>query len=318
VQAQRTLSSRHLSWVFKGAFILLFIYFLTRANLHTILASLLAATPWPLILSLLILVPFIWAKSMRWGVILRGMGAQPPGEIRLFIYYTIGLFLGGVTPGQFGDIAKGWYLRADHVPLKTAMTSVVIDRVCDMLIMALLGMAALTDYVGLVAPELLLSAQAGTLILAGASGLLVSERFRRWLAGLLDREPLRKLRISRLLDFQFSLFSDSWLTLLIFTLLSIGLNLLRGWLLFVALGLNIPLFSVFAAITLIAIFQVLPVSIAGFGVREAILIITLQHYGYSIESALSLSLLLLLLNIQQIGIGFLVSLFFPIPAENNE
>lgn len=317
MQAQRTLSSRHLSWLFKGAFILLFIYFLTRANLHTILASLLAAAPWPLILSLLILAPFIWAKSVRWGVILRGMGIRPPAERRLFTYYTIGLFLGGVTPGQFGDIAKGWYLKGDQVPLKAAMTSVVVDRVCDMLIMALLGMAALTDYVGLVAPELLLGAQAGTLTLAGASGLLVSERFRRWLAGLLDRGPLRRLGAGRLLDFQFSLISDSWLALLAYTLLSIGLNLLRGWLLFEALGLNVPLFSVFAAITLIAIFQVLPMSIAGFGVREAILIITLQRYGYPIESALSLSLLLLMLNIQQIIVGFVVSLFFPVPAENN-
>ncbi|NTW98025.1 MAG: flippase-like domain-containing protein, partial [Oscillochloris sp.] len=156
MQAQRTLNSRHLSWLFKAGFILLFIYFLTRANLHTILASLIAAAPWPLILSLLILPPFVWAKSVRWGVILRGMGARPPSDWRLTIYYTIGLFLGGVTPGQFGDIAKGWYLKADDVPLQTAMTSVVIDRVCDMLIMALLGIAALTDYVGLVAPELLL------------------------------------------------------------------------------------------------------------------------------------------------------------------
>jgi glycosyltransferase 2 family protein len=315
VQAQRTLSSRHLAWIFKGAFILLFIYFLTRANLHTILESLFAAAPGPLILSLLILPPFVWAKSVRWGVILRGMGVRPPSDWRLSIYYTIGLFLGGVTPGQFGDIAKGWYLQADDVPLQTAMTSVVVDRVCDMLIMALLGMAALTDYVGLVSPELLLGAQVGTVALALGSGLLISERFRSWLAQVADSGPLRRLHLGRLLDFQFSLISGSLPLLLAYTLLSIGLNLLRGWLLFVALGLTIPLFSVFAVITLIAIFQVLPVSIAGFGVREALLVITLQHYQYPIESALSLSLLLLLLNIQQIVVGFLVSLFFPVRAE---
>ena len=118
-----------------------------------------------------------------------------------------------------------------------------------------------------------------------------------------------------MLNFQFSLISGALPLLLAYTLLSIGLNLLRGWLLFVALGITIPLFSVFAVITLIAIFQVLPVSIAGFGVREALLVITLQHYQYPIESALSLSLLLLLLNIQQIVVGFLVSLFFPVRAE---
>ena len=68
-------------------------------------------------------------------------------------------------------------------------------------------------------------------------------------------------------------------------------------------------------ITLIAIFQVLPISIAGFGLRETLLIMTLQRYEYPLETALSLSLLLLLLNIEQIVVGFGVSLFFPIPAE---
>ncbi|NTW98274.1 MAG: UPF0104 family protein, partial [Oscillochloris sp.] len=162
----------------------------------------------------------------------------------------------------------------------------------------------------------LLGAQVGTVGLALASGLLISERFRRWLALLLDKGPLRRLQAGRLLSFQFSLISRALPVLLFYTLLSIGLNFLRGWLLFVALGLNVPLFSVFAVITLIAIFQVLPVSIAGFGVREALLILTLQRYGYPIEGALSLSLLLLVLNIQQIVVGFLVSLFFPVQAEN--
>ncbi|NTU83392.1 MAG: flippase-like domain-containing protein [Chloroflexales bacterium] len=316
MQARRTLNRAHLTWLFKGAFVLLFLYFLTKADFSSILSSLAHVDIAPLLLSLLILPLFVWAKSVRWGVILRDMGLAPPSDWRLSIYYTIGLFLGGVTPGQFGDLAKGWYLRADEVPLQPAMTSVVVDRVYDMLIMALLGMLALVDYVGLVSPELLLLAQVGTVALAMGSGLLISERCRRWLARLFDQGALRRLQIGRLLDFRFSLLSRSLPALLGLTVLSIGLNLLRGWLLFIALGLSIPLFSVFAVITLIAIFQVLPVSIAGFGVREALLIVTLQRYGYPLEMALSLSFLLLLLNIEQIVVGFIVSLFFPVQVEN--
>ena len=315
VQARSTLPRVQVSWLIKAAFVLLFLYFLTKANLTTLLASLTQIALWPLLGSLLLLPFFVWAKSARWGAILHTMGVTPPSDWQLSIYYTIGLFLGGVTPGQFGDLAKGWYLRTDAVPLQLAMTSVVVDRVYDMLIMALLGMLALVDFVGLVPPELLLAAQIGTVALALGSGLLVSQRARHWVAQVLDRGVFKRLPLKQWLDFRFSLLNRSLPLLLGLTLLSIGLNLLRGWLLFLALGLNVPLFSVFAVITLIAIFQVLPISIAGFGLRETLLIMTLQRYDYPLETALSLSLLLLLLNIEQIVVGFGVSLFFPIPAE---
>jgi uncharacterized membrane protein YbhN (UPF0104 family) len=193
----------------------------------------------------------------------------------------------------------------------------VIDRVYDMLIMALLGMLALINYVGMVPPQVLVGAQIGVVALGLGSALLISQRFRALLVRLFDQGVLKRLQLGRLLSFRFSLFSPSLPLLLGLTLLSTAFNLLRGWLLFAALGLSIPLFSVFAVITLIAIFQVLPISIAGFGVREALLILTLQHYGYRIEDALSLSLLLLLLNIQQIVVGFVVSLLFPIPVESH-
>jgi glycosyltransferase 2 family protein len=268
-----------------------------------------------LLLAFLVLPLFVWAKAARWGVILQGMGVRPPTTWQLCIYYTIGLFLGGVTPGQFGDIAKGWYIRNDELPLPTAMLSVVVDRLCDMLVMALLGVIALLDYVDLLPPQLLFAAQAGTILLALASGLLISQRFRNWLARVFNRRVFQRLRISQLIGFQFSAFNRSWPVLLGFTCLSIAANVLRSWLLFEAGNITIPFFSVFAVITLIAIFQVLPISIAGFGVRESLLVLVLQAYGYSVEAALSLSLLLFLLNIQQIVIGFLVSLFYPLQME---
>jgi uncharacterized protein (TIRG00374 family) len=315
VQASRSPNVNKLSWIIKVGFILLFLYFVSRANIVTLFESLRGVHLVPFMLAFLVLPAFVCAKAVRWGVILNDMGVQPPGIWRLCIYYTIGLFLGGVTPGQFGDIAKGWYIRSERLPLQTAMLSVVVDRLCDMLIMALLGGIAIFDFADLLPPQLFLVAQIGILFLAIGSGLLVSQRFRNWLAVLLDRTVLQRLRVSQFVGFQFSAFSRSWLVLLSFTLLSIACNVLRSWLLFEAGNIDIPFFSVFAVITLIAIFQILPISIAGFGVRESLLILVLQSYGYGIEAALLLSLLLFLLNIQQIVIGFCVSLFYPLQME---
>ncbi len=315
MQVQRSSRRPLLTWFVQGVFLLLLLYFLSRADLRAVGMTLAAVEPLPLSLALLALLPFAWLKALRWGGIIRDMGLPAPRIVRLWIYYLIGLYLGGVTPGQLGDLAKGWYLRNHQIPLQAAVTSVVVDRIYDLLVIAGLGMLALLDYRGLVPAQWLVGAQLGVIGLGFASALLISQRFRLWLADWLDRSLLQRLQIGRLLSFRFSLRSRYMPLLLLITLLSIGVNLWRGWLLFVALDLQLSLFSIFAVIILIAIFQVLPISIAGFGVRETLLIITLQRYGYGIEEALALSLLLLLLNLQQIFVGFVLALFYPIPAE---
>ena len=91
------------------------------------------------------------------------------------------------------------------------------------------------------------------------------------------------------------------------------MTIVRIYLLFVSMSLvNIPLLAIVSSTALIAILQALPISFAGIGVRDAILVLVLGRYGYSIEQALTLSALYLLLNIEHIVVGFLVSLRYPL------
>jgi glycosyltransferase 2 family protein len=97
------------------------------------------------------------------------------------------------------------------------------------------------------------------------------------------------------------------------SLLSATFTFYRLWLLFDALSLSaVPLYVVVGVSALIAVLQVLPISIAGVGVRDAALIAVLVPYGYSAEQALSLSALFLLINLQHIAVGFIVSFWFPL------
>ena len=63
---------------------------------------------------------------------------------------------------------------------------------------------------------------------------------------------------------------------------------------------------------LISILQALPISFSGVGVRDAILIAVLANFNYSRDVALSLSALFLLVNLEHIIVGFLVSLRYPL------
>jgi glycosyltransferase 2 family protein len=75
---------------------------------------------------------------------------------------------------------------------------------------------------------------------------------------------------------------------------------------------NIPLLAIISSTALVAILQALPISFAGIGVRDALLVLILGRYGYSTEQALTLSALFLVINIEHILIGFLFSLRYPL------
>ena len=108
-------------------------------------------------------------------------------------------------------------------------------------------------------------------------------------------------------------------TLLLATVCSATSTMVRIYLLFDALNLAVPILAIISSTALISILQALPISFSGLGVRDAILIGVLGSYGYGRDLALSLSALFLLLNIEHIIVGFLISLRHPLgqtpPAE---
>jgi hypothetical protein len=94
---------------------------------------------------------------------------------------------------------------------------------------------------------------------------------------------------------------------------SAAVTIVRIYLLFIAMSLtNIPSLAIISSTALIAILQALPISFAGIGVRDAILVLVLARYGYRTELALTLSAVFLLINIEHIIVGFLVSLRYPL------
>jgi uncharacterized membrane protein YbhN (UPF0104 family) len=90
--------------------------------------------------------------------------------------------------------------------------------------------------------------------------------------------------------------------------------MVRIWLLFRALDVDVPPALLVASAALISILQTLPVSIAGVGVRDAVLVAVLARHGYPAERALALSALFLVLVIEQMLIGFLVTMRHPLGA----
>jgi uncharacterized protein (TIRG00374 family) len=315
---------RYASWLLRLIGPALLLLFLWTSDITKIVASLKDLTLWPLLLSLALMLPFIVIKGWRWNLLMRELGLEAPPLRYSMTLYTIGLFLGGTTPGQSGDFVKGWYLRRRALPLTPVLFSIVLDRLFDFLIMAIIALMALFEFLDLLPG----SARIATVLFAAAvivlTPTLIARRPRDWLMSLL--QPLMPLRLHVLVDrwrdqlSALSLRPRPLMLVLLASILSALSTMIRIYLLYVALGLwNVPLLAVFSSTALIAILQALPISFAGIGVRDAVLIAVLGRYGYPRELALSLSTLFLLVNIEHIVVGFLVSLRHPLgaPPEND-
>jgi glycosyltransferase 2 family protein len=316
--------NKYMRWAIRLIGPALLIIFLWRSDFSLIVSSFRGLVLWPLLLSLALMPIFVAVKAWRWNLLMRELGMQAPQLGFSMALYTIGLFLGGTTPGQSGDFLKAWYLRARGLPLAPTLFSIVLDRLFDFLIMALLALLALFEFLDLLPRSAQIATVAFATLIILLTPTLLARRPREWLmTRALPLLPGRiRTTIARWRDqfAELSLRPGLLVNLLIATLGSALSTLVRIYLLFLALELtNVPALAIVSSTALISILQALPISFSGIGVRDAILIAVLGRYGYSAELALALSALYLLVNIEHILIGFLVSLRYPLgsppPAE---
>jgi len=309
--------NKYTRWLLRLIGPALLVFFLWKSDLGSIVANLGNVRLAPLLLSLALYPVFVWVKAWRWNTIMRELDMQAPPLGYTMVLYMIGLFLGGATPGQSGDFVKAWYLRERGQPLAPALFSIVLDRLFDFLIMALLALLGLVAFLNVLPRPVQLAAVVFAAAIILLTPTLMARRPRDWL--MTRTLPMTPGRIRAMIERWRDQFAGLSLrpallaNLLFASLCSASTTILRIYLLFLAMGLtSVPVLAIISSTALIAILQALPISVAGVGVRDAILIQVLALYGYKPEQALSLSALFLLLNVEHMLFGFLVSLRYPL------
>lgn len=309
--------NKYLRWALRLIGPALLLVFLWRSDFSQLVASFRNLVWWPVLLCLALMPVFVGVKAWRWNLLMRELGMQPPTLGYSMALYTIGLFLGGTTPGQSGDFIKAWYLRERGQLLAPALFSIVLDRLFDFVVMAVLALLALVAFLDILPPSARIATVAFAAVVVLVTPALMARGLREWLfERMLPLAPRRARGMLERLREQFAALSlrpGLLAALTVATLGSAVSTLVRIYLLFVAMSLgNVPLLAIISSTALIAILQALPISFSGIGVRDAILIAVLTRYGYTNEQALALSALYLLINIEHIIVGFLVSLRYPL------
>ena len=235
--------------------------------------------------------------SLRWAMLSRNVLGDRLSN-RLAVSLTlIGLFFNQFLVSTIGgDAVRGWGAHLRGMSVRNAFVSVALDRMTGLASLALLVALGLPFLVPLIEERAVVGgiALSVVLILAGIALFLVLDR-------VLGRLP--QVRVVRVLA---SIAADVRRTLVNPRLvgsvvaLSIGahvLNVLIAVVISRALGEPLSPLAAFAVIPAVTLIAALPISIAGWGVREGAMVVAAGFVGLSAETALVLSLLMGLLNL---------------------
>ena len=233
--------------------------------------------------------------ALRWGVVLRVLGS-PLSSLRIFLLYYIGAFFATVLPGLVGgDAVRVWCTVRTGQSLPLSLNSVMLERAAAVLTLAVL--VAVSEPILLEKVPNLPGAWVFPLLsVAGFAGVFVLT--------VLDKVPesLRRWRLVRALSYLAAdtrkvAFHPQTAAASFFSALAGNINLaLVVWAL--ARGLDIPVGVVDCLVLVPPVFLLttLPISVAGWGVREAAMVTAFGFVGVPQESSLVLSIVFGVLN----------------------
>ena len=233
----------------------------------------------------------MFVAAGRWQALLHA--ASLPTSFRAaFRAFLIGTFANNFLPSAYGgDAVRGWIVGRAGKPLARALTSVIADRVTALVCLLALAWIAVVVKLGDVPGDVLaLLAVASGLALAGA--LVVVVVLRREGLGRFIPEVARPwageaAAVLRAYGRDRGLMIEITLLGLLYQAMIIA----AFWLLAVGLDLGLDPAELTLVVPPVVLISALPISIAGFGVREGAFVVLLAQYDVSAADATLLSVL---------------------------
>jgi uncharacterized protein (TIRG00374 family) len=254
---------------------------------------------WFLVLAAVLLAFQIACATSRWHVILRALNAKMPFIETCRIYY-IGAFFGTCMLSSVGgDVARVWLMYRNKITPGTAAISVVLDRVAALAGVALIVLALSPFFVTVVGRENLVPAVMLALFAAaGLVGIVVVAQFDRIFVGRLARFRLAN-QFAAVGSATRQVFLRSAASI---PVLALGVATQLGgsmaaYAIARSLFLNVTAIDCLILMQPVTLLATLPISIGGWGVREAAMVTFFGLIGVAPSAAVLLSIQLGLLAV---------------------
>ena len=261
----------------------------SRVDVGGVFERTLAASPVVLAAVLFVLGAQVFVAAYRWHRICVGIGAGI-GLAFSTRLSAIGLFFNQALPGSVGgDVMRIWLAHRSGLSRTKAVTSVAVDRLAGFMGLLILiagslwwSLRIVSDPVGrwsLVATIAALAAGFGMIV-------LVAGPLRRWV----ERLPLGVNAVTMAGDAMRTLASQHLApTVLTLSVLLHCMTIFIIYLLAIAIGASVSAGTLLILVPPVLLISVVPVSIAGWGVREGAMVVALGYGGVAAADALALS-----------------------------
>ena len=244
---------------------------------------------------------YLVAQNLKWKYMLRKQGIHLKFWELLRIY-LIGVFYGSVTPGKIGTLIRIDYLRKKTgKDIGVCGVSVVMDKLLDILVIFSLAILGTLLIIGSLSPFLSALITISFITFLTLFFMFMKEGPSRRILRVFWRIIIPKSMKGKTREAYNSFYKNmlSWKDLMIPLFLTI-----LGWILVysVAFTLSIPLnlgipYHLFILLFPIAsIVGLIPITVSGFGTREATIILLFSLFGVPEETVFFLSLLTTLVS----------------------
>jgi hypothetical protein len=245
----------------------------------------------PVAAALVILLGQLVLTGIRWYLVAHILGIN----IKLGLatqLSLVGQFFNQVLPSSVGgDGVRAWLLSREGIPVRRALISVVCDRVTALVLLVVMVAVILPVFILCYGWEIFPSAQVLAIGIGAASlsGLLCLFFGGGALAAKLMHFPAGRPLAVLFRDLRLVLFSSKkslWVVLL-----SIVVQILViASVFFLAMAMQVKLGTVqLLMLPLILLLSSIPISFAGWGLRESTMVIGLGFVGVSASDALAIS-----------------------------
>jgi uncharacterized membrane protein YbhN (UPF0104 family) len=244
----------------------------------------------PLLAAVVALAALVVVQSVRWRVVARALDLEFPFPAATAIVF-VGTFFNQVLPSSIGgDAARVWRLTRAGVPVVPALNSVLFDRLVALVTVVLItGVGTPLLFTWIEEPGKRIALVVAELAILASVAVVL----------LLDRLPLpsfiaqgRGIRAGFSRDAR-RLFLSPWKLV---SAVALSLVIHSGvstvvWMLAREVGAEIALGECLILVPAVMLLAVLPISVAGWGVREGAMVVAMGLLGVAREDALATSVL---------------------------
>lgn len=301
--------SKHLSLLAKFALMLLAFWFVARGvNMQEVKEMLRTQNRSAFFEAAALLALQVIVGAVRWRMVLVGLAENSQkviSSLSALKTYYISVFFNCCLPGTVGgDVIRVFLVKSEHTPLPLAISSVVIDRMIALLALAVMGavtMPVLAGYLGIsgwiLTPLFILLIGFGFWILFHLDKIVLTIPFLKklhWLENLVSNIRLMLIRPRPAsASLAYAIFSHICYCLSVYVLAE-------------SFSSPVTLLEAVTLVPWVLLISIIPISIGGWGLREAAMVFLLGLAGVPQAVALTLSVQVgLLLIVVTIPAGFL-------------